>query len=72
MDMPEVLLKFNNNKEEKIALARVPVAGDWIDVRGKEYQVSKVTLANEVSAVVTIDTDLITDKPVQIPSPQFG
>jgi hypothetical protein len=72
MEMPEVLLKFNNNKEEKIALPRVPVAGDWIDVRGKEYQVSKVTLANEVSAVVTIDTDLITDKPVQIPSPRFG
>jgi hypothetical protein len=39
MDMPSVLLKFNN-KEEKTSLPRVPVTGDYIDVRGEEFLVS--------------------------------
>jgi hypothetical protein len=80
MEMPKVLLKFNNSKVE-IALPRVPVAGDWIDVRGKEYPVSKVVMKEvDTSAaddaltkvIVTINADLHTEKTNQIAGPRFG
>jgi hypothetical protein len=71
MDMPSVLLKFNN-KEEKTSLPRVPVTGDYIDVRGEEFLVSKVVMKPSGLSTVTIDDVLNTDKPKQTAAPQFG
>jgi hypothetical protein len=71
MDMPNVVLKFNN-KEESTALPRVPVAGDYINVRGDEFLVSKVVMKTSGLSTVTIDDVLNTDKPKQTAGPRIG
>nr|WP_320126287.1 hypothetical protein [uncultured Shewanella sp.] len=72
MEMPTVKLKFTDC-EESTSLLRVPVAGDWINVRGDEYQVTKVILSTDKSStVVVIESELKTPKKKAVPAPRHG
>lgn len=61
MEMPTIKLKFTDC-EESTNLLRVPVAGDWINVRGDDYQVTKVILSTKGSAIIVIESELKTPK----------
>lgn len=51
----EILFNGKSDSKELVTLCRAPAVGEWIELRGDEYQVTKVILtANKNSAVVSV------------------